>query len=405
MMSTAAGTASGPAERLRRIEVVTDIALAHLDVGELLHEVLDRVQELLSADMAAVLLLDTSSRLLVATAAKGIEDEVRQGVRIPLGEGFAGRIAAEKRPLVLDRVDRTTEVNPALWKAGIRSLAGVPLLVGGTVLGVLTVGALAQRRFTQEDVTLLQLAADRIALAVQAGLSRGERAAARALRRSLLPTKLPELPGLEFAARYVPGERGLVAGDWYDVFTLPSGRTGMVIGDVAGHGLPAAVVMGRLRSALRAYALESDDPAEVLGKLDRKVRHFEPGMMATVLYGIWASDREKLCLSSAGHLAPVLCVPGRVPALVDLAIDPPIGVAAPEPRRSTVLHVPPGALAVFFTDGLVERRTQVIDVGIERLRRAATAAPADAVCSTLMATLVASAPEDDVTILAVRRRT
>jgi serine phosphatase RsbU (regulator of sigma subunit) len=278
------------------------------------------------------------------------------------------------------------------------------LLVGGTVLGVLTVGALAQRRFTEEDVTLLQLAADRIALAVQAGLSRGERTAARALQRSLLPTRLPELPGLEFAARYVPGERGLVAGDWYDVFTLPSGRTGMVIGDVAGHGLPAAVVMGRLRSALRAYALESDDPAEVLGKLDRKVRHFEPGMMATVLYGFWASDRETLCLSSAGHLAPVLCVPGRAPVVVDLAIDPPVGVAAPEPRRSTLLNVPPGALAVFFTDGLVERRTQVIDVGIERLRRAATAAPADAVCSTLMATLVASdAPEDDVTILAVRR--
>jgi serine phosphatase RsbU (regulator of sigma subunit) len=404
-MSIPGGPPSEPEEKLRRIEVVTDAALAHLDLGELLSELLDRVRELLSTDMAAVLLLDPSSQLLVATAAKGLEDEVWQGVRVPLGEGFAGRIASEKRPLLLDRVDPTTVVNPILWQAGIHSIVGVPLLVGGTVLGVLHVGSLARRRFGDEDVKLLQLVADRIALAVQAGLSQGERAAARALRRSLLPTRLPEMRNLEFAARYVPGEQGLVAGDWYDVFALPSGRTGMVIGDVAGHGLPAAVVMGRLRSALRAYALESDDPAEVLGKLDNKVRHFEPGMIATVLYGIWAPGQDRLCLSSAGHLDPLVCIPGRAPAFADLKVDPPVGVAACEPRCSTVLDVPPGTLAVFFTDGLVERRTRPIHVGLDRLRAAVTAGPVDSVCSTLMATLSGrDAPEDDVTLLAVRRR-
>jgi serine phosphatase RsbU (regulator of sigma subunit) len=355
--------------------------------------------------MAAVLLLDPSSQLLVATAAKGLEGEVWQGVRVPLGEGFAGRIAAEKRPLLLDRVDPTTVVNPILWQSGIQSMVGAPLLVGGTVLGVLHVGSLARRRFGDEDVKLLQLVADRIALAVQAELSQGDRAAARALQRSLLPTKLPEMRDLEFGARYVPGEQGLVAGDWYDVFALPPGCTGMVIGDVAGHGLPAAVVMGRLRSALRAYALESDDPAEVLDKLDNKVRHFEHGIMATVLYGIWAPGQDRLCLSSAGHLSPLLCIPGQEPAFVDLTVDPPVGVAACGPRRSTALSVPHGTLAVFFTDGLVERRTRPIDVGLDLLRAAVTAGPVDSVCSTLMATLSGSdAPEDDVTLLAVRRR-
>jgi serine phosphatase RsbU (regulator of sigma subunit) len=128
-------------------------------------------------------------------------------------------------------------------------------------------------------------------------------------------------------------------------------------------------------------------------------------MIATVLYGIWAPGQDRLCLSSAGHLDPLVCIPGRAPAFADLKVDPPVGVAACEPRRSTVLDVPPGTLAVFFTDGLVERRTRPIDVGLDRLRAAVTAGPVDSVCSTLMATLSGrDAPEDDVTLLAVRRR-
>src|ERR671922_2174520 len=113
--------AHAPRERLRRIEAVTDTALGHLGVEELLVELLDRVRELLSVDTAAVLLLDSSAQYLVATAARGLEEEVRQGVRIPLGKGFAGRIAAQKQPVILDRVDHTNVLNPILWEKGIHS--------------------------------------------------------------------------------------------------------------------------------------------------------------------------------------------------------------------------------------------------------------------------------------------
>ena len=134
-----------PGDRLRRIEAVTDAALAHLGVEELLVELLDRVRELLSVDTAAVLLLDQSAQFLIATAARGIEEEVRQGVRIPLGKGFAGRIAAQKRPVYLAQVDHSNVLNPILREKGIRSLLGVPLLAGGNAIGVLHVGTLTPR--------------------------------------------------------------------------------------------------------------------------------------------------------------------------------------------------------------------------------------------------------------------
>src|SRR5581483_1213106 len=125
--------------------------------------------------------------------------------------------------------------------------------------------------------------ADRIALAVQARQLSLERAATRMLQRSLLPASLPECHGFEFGSRYVPAEDLGVGGDWYDVFQLPEGEVWMIIGDVAGHGLRAGVVMSRLRSTIRAYAMERRSPAEVLTLTDRKIQHFEPDEMATVL--------------------------------------------------------------------------------------------------------------------------
>jgi phosphoserine phosphatase RsbU/P len=211
------------------------------------------VRAILDADTAAVLLLDGSGRQLIATAASGLEEEVIQGVRIPVGQGFAGRIAAERRPVILERVDHDNVLNPLLLQKGIRSLVGVPLLAHGTVLGVLHAGTLRDRVFNGDDAALLQLAADRAAMAVQSMVAREDHAAALALQRSLVPSALPALPGVEVAARYVPGS-GRVGGDWYDVFPLPSGRLALVVGDVAGSGLAAAVITGRIRSALRAYA-------------------------------------------------------------------------------------------------------------------------------------------------------
>src|ERR1700749_298710 len=164
-------------DKLRDIRSVTDAALSHLDAEELLAALLDRVRVILDADTAAVLLLDSSGRQLVATAARGLEEEASQGVRIPVGRGFGGRIAAERRPVILDRVDHGTVLNPLLMQRGIRSLVGVPLLVPGAVLGVLHVGTLRARVFTADDAVLLQLAADRAALAVQSLRAGEDRAA------------------------------------------------------------------------------------------------------------------------------------------------------------------------------------------------------------------------------------
>jgi sigma-B regulation protein RsbU (phosphoserine phosphatase) len=398
---------SGPdraEDRLRDIQSIMDVTLSRLDDEQLLNELLDRTKDILQADTAAVLLLDFSSGQLIATAAAGLEEEVRQGVRIPVGRGFAGRIAAEHRPVILDRVDHTTVLNPILMAKGIRSMVGVPLVTGGRVIGVLHVGSLSDRRFTSQDTEVLQLAADRAATAVQSMTSRADRVAATALQRSLLPSALPAVPGAELAARFIPGH-GAVGGDWYDAFTLPSGALCMVVGDVAGSGLPAAVVMGRMRSALRAYALETRNPAEVLARLDRKMQHFEPAALATVLYAVFDEALDQVQISSAGHLPPVVAAGGQPAEVADMPTDLMIGVAPDAGRRVATVKIPPGALLCMCTDGLVERREYSLDDGLARLCQALPAAPPEEACAAVMAALVDAEPaRDDIALLIFRRQ-
>ncbi|MFF5290255.1 PP2C family protein-serine/threonine phosphatase [Paractinoplanes globisporus] len=390
-------------DRLRRLEAITDATLSRLDASDLLDELLDRVRDLLDADTAAILLLDPHSGQLVATAAKGLEEEVRRGVRIAIGRGFAGRVAATRRPLVLLEVTPDDVVNPILLDMGIRSLLGVPILAAGEVIGVLHVGTLQPRVFTVDDVQLLELAADRAGTAGQIRNQKLEQAAALALQRSLLPSTLPKVPGVDMAARYVPGHAFGIGGDWYDVFTLPSGRLGVVIGDVAGHGLASAVVMGRIRSALRAYTLVTDDPAEVLTLLDRKVRHFEAGSLTTCLYAIISPDRATAQISSAGHLPPILAVPGEAGRVLELPTDPPVGIDLKRARHTTTVGLAPGAALVLYTDGLVERRGELIDDGIDRLVRMVTAETAEELCAGIVTKTGLDEPTDDVALLVVRR--
>ena len=166
------------AERVRRLQSVTDAALAHLRLDELLAALLERTRQILEVDTCAILLLDERTNELVARAALGIEEEVEQGIRIPVGGGFAGRIAAEKQPVVLDDVDHAHVLNPILREKGIKSMLGVPLVVEGEARGVLHVGSLVPRAFREEEVELLQLVADRAALAIEhARLFEAERAA------------------------------------------------------------------------------------------------------------------------------------------------------------------------------------------------------------------------------------
>ncbi|MGC3861283.1 PP2C family protein-serine/threonine phosphatase [Micromonospora chersina] len=391
-------------QRLRRIEAVTDATLSRLDVADLFDELLDRVRDLLQVDTAAILLLDVRAQQLVATAARGLEEEVRQGFRVAVGRGFAGQVALTRQPVILQTVTSDNVVNPILLETGVQSLLGVPIMARGELVGVLHVGTLTPRRFDLDDVRLLELVADRVSLASRARENTLDQAAALALQRSLIPTELPHLPGLELAGRYVPGHASGVGGDWYDVFTLPSGWVGVVVGDVSGHGLQSAVVMGRVRSALRAYALVCDDPAEALTLLDRKVVHFEAGSLTTALYAMISPDRETLRVSVAGHPRPVLAGPGRPNIVLAAHIDPPLGAGRPEQRRhSTTFDFPPGSVVVAYTDGLVERRGELFDTGVARLTEAVPLAPVDTVTATVMATLDTEHPADDIALLAVRR--
>jgi PAS domain S-box-containing protein len=167
-------------DRMRRVQSVTDSALAHLSLDELLAELLDRVREAMGADTVAILLLESRGDELVAWAAKGLEEEVEMGVRIPVGGGFAGRVAAQKSPVRIDDIDQAQTLSPILREKGIKSLLGVPLLVEGRLIGVIHVGKLVHYHFTEDDTRLLQLVADRTALAIEnARLFEEERAARR----------------------------------------------------------------------------------------------------------------------------------------------------------------------------------------------------------------------------------
>jgi sigma-B regulation protein RsbU (phosphoserine phosphatase) len=376
-----------------------------LDLDDLLIELLDRVRKVLDADTAAILLLREESQMLVARAASGLEEEIYQNVQVPIGHGFAGRIASGRRPVMLGRVNSGTVANPILWQKGIQAMLGVPLTSGDAVIGVLHVGSLTKRRFTPAEVDLLGVVAERVVVALQSGLLKAERAASAILERSLVPAALPDVSGFEFAARYVTAvrQRG-VGGDWYDVFQLPSGEVWVSVGDVAGHGLRAAVVMGRLRTMIRIHAFEGARPDEVLRLTDREFQFFDDKETATAIVAAASPRSKEVQISSAGHLPPILAMPDQPAQVVEMEPEPLMGVVTDQQRSMAAVRFPPGALLVMCTDGLIERRGESIATGLDRLRKFVTADAPEAVCRRIMFRLVGeTSPPDDIAVVAVRR--
>jgi serine phosphatase RsbU (regulator of sigma subunit) len=324
--------------------------------------ILDDIRQRMSSGTASVLLVDNARLRLEPTATVGLERTTRGAPSIPIGKGFAGRVAQTRQPVIIDEVTSENVINPVLLGHGVRSLLGVPITVGSELLGVLHVGQFRPNAFDEDQAIQLTELANELGVVLQRRFIDDSHVAALALQRSLLPTAFRLPAGIDIAARYVPAE-GDLGGDWYDAFQLPDGRFALVIGDVVGHGLESAIIMGRLRSALRAYALEHTDPAEVLQHLDQKICHFEPDRLATVLLGFAPPPYTTWTFSSAGHFAPVVATPGAPPAPADLPIDPLLGAAPQTPRRSTAIQVPGGGLVCLYTDGLVERRPGVFDAG------------------------------------------
>jgi anti-sigma regulatory factor (Ser/Thr protein kinase)/putative methionine-R-sulfoxide reductase with GAF domain len=388
-------------ERLRALQSVTDAALSYLPLEQMLSELLLRATELLSVDTAAILLLEDDGRTLVARAAKGLEEEVEREVRVPVGRGFAGRVAGERRPVKIPDLDHADVVNPILREKGLKSLLGVPLLIEGRVLGVLHVGTLTPRRFDEDDVQVLQRAADRAALAIAGRLAERERGLADAFQRSLIGA-LPSFPGVGIAARYKPAAAAQLGGDWYDAFVLPGGSLGLAIGDVVGRGFHAAALMAQLRSALRAYTIDQRTPGEVLERLSWLVRELKPGSGATLLYAVLEPHAGRATLATAGHPPPLAMPEGQSSSFLTLPATVPLGAVRYPIYEETELELEPGTTLVLYTDGLVERAGESLDDGLERLRRSAQAAPGDPVrmCDRLIAELLPSGVgTDDAAVL------
>jgi serine phosphatase RsbU (regulator of sigma subunit)/FixJ family two-component response regulator/anti-sigma regulatory factor (Ser/Thr protein kinase) len=402
---SARAEAEAMAGTISRLARLTEAALANLSLDELLNELLGHVCDLLDTDTAAILLLDEERNVLEVRAQRGLYGEVESRFTVPVGAGFAGRIVSERRSILIDDVSKADVLSPIL-RNRVTSLLGVPLLAENKIIGVMHVGTTEAREFSAEDTVVLQLAGDRAARAIErAKRFEQEHETAVTLQRSLLPDRLPDIPGLALAARYLPGAAGTeVGGDWYDVIPLADGRVGIAMGDVVGRGIPAASLMGQLRNGLRAYAIEGHPPSAVLERLDRLVQSLNPGRMATLLYIVLETDGRTAIFANAGHLPPLVVEVGGGPRLLEGARGVPLGVLPYASFDETEARLAPGCTLVLYTDGLVEERGISIEIRLDDLQRAAAAAfeGPNELCERLLREMLPGGPGvDDVAVLAL----
>lgn len=294
-----------------------------------------------------------------------------------------------------------------LRELGFRSAMVAPLVAHDRRLGAITfVTAESSERYTEEDLTFVHELSRHAALAIDnATRFRREHEAALTLQRALLPHRLPEVDGLRIAARYLPAGSGVEAGgDWFDALDLGDGRVDLVIGDVSGRGIPAASVMGRLRTAIGAYVLDRMSPAEIAVRIDRLLSAMEGQEMATMMFVRADPSTGAVEYVRAGHLPALVRSPDGTVSLLAGAGSPPLGLMAASQRPSSTDEVEPGSLLLLCTDGLVERRGEVIDVGIARLEAAfADCKEASEEClDQLIEAVKTDAAEDDVALLLVR---
>ena len=279
---SAIGDGIRDADRLRRLQALTDAALAHLELDTLLPTLLLRTREILEVDTCAVLLLDEDTDELVARAAVGIEEEVERGVRIPVGRGFAGRVAADRQAVILDDVDHADVLNPILREKGIKSMLGVPLLAGGRLLGVLHVGVLAPRAFTAVDVELLQFAGDRAAIAIEhARAFEAERTARRRVEhvQAITDAALAHLALDDLFGVLLPRIREILEADTCAVLLVDEATNELVARAAVGieeeveRGVRIPVgggFAGRVAATKQPVILDDVDHADVLNPILRE---------------------------------------------------------------------------------------------------------------------------------------
>ncbi|MFI5066933.1 MAG: PP2C family protein-serine/threonine phosphatase, partial [Streptosporangiales bacterium] len=231
-----------------------------------------------------------------------------------------------------------------------------------------------------------------------------QRSVAETLQHALLPQQMPEIPGMEIAARYLPAaDDADIGGDWYEVVPLPGGRFIFLIGDVSGHGIRAATVMASLHYASRAYAVEGHHPAVILDRLRGLLDLPRDGHFATVACGLADVAAHQVTLANAGHLPPLICA-GTDVSFAEMPPEPPVGIGGPAASSAMLIRVPPGGTLLCYTDGLVERRGEVLDVGLKRLAEAAAGArgSADRLLDDIVTQLTEDRPRDDIALMGLR---
>ena len=313
---------------------------------------------------------------------------------------------------------RATQIAKAWLRRPVaRLLSGVsmlllPLVARESMLGFFVcLRKVGYRRFDAYDIEIGTEFAARAAIFIDSArrYSR-ERATALTLQRSMLPTGLSAPSSVEVRHRYLPGSELIeVGGDWYESIALPGGRVALVVGDVAGHGVRAAVTMGRLRTAIHTLAMLELPPAETLQQLDELMQELgarEPHF-ATCVYAIFDAVTGSCELASAGHLPPLLVRPDGSNEFLDVLPSPPLGIGT-GPIQSRVLDIEDGSLLVLYTDGLVEKRTADIDEGLSRLRGifgpGSAARPLEDLCKATLDGVYADHQRDDIAVLIARLR-
>src|SRR6516225_788773 len=415
---------SAAALRTARLQQATAMLAEALDVEQVVEVITEVGRTAIGALRSAVALLEDDRLRLRVVNPDGLAPAGPDsaGVRLTLDTpSVMTRAIATRRPVLIpdpQELRRQFETDPDAPDGGgagglitdtgdERSWVGLPLIAAGAPLGALRFSFNRPRRITEEERVFLEALAGQCALAVErAAMYEREHATAETLQRSLLPDKLPVVPGLELDARYLPVTRNMeIGGDWYDVFRLPDRRLAVTVGDVMGKGLQAAAGMGRVRNALRALALTDPRPAAVLSGLDRLFSATElEEQVTTVSYLVIDPETGEGQAGNAGHLPTLLLTPGALPVLDQAEAGTPLGWASP--RRQHAFRLPPGSTAVFYSDGLVENRVRGLDAGLDELVRVAASAPDDLLSAPgrllqylLDHMLAGYDQDDDVTVL------
>jgi anti-anti-sigma factor len=389
--------ARGRTERLQRVTAALGAALTEEQVARV---VVEEAMESLAA-VAGVVVLRRGDEGEVLLASGYPEDLLHAGLRFPLSGPYPlAAILRSGEELWLESADDWTRrfglPREELSAAGL----GLPLWIGGEVVGAVGFRfGQDDRPFSAGDRLLARTLATQCALALErARLYESERHAAEVLQRALLPAGLPPPVAARLDVRYLPAAGGRSGGDFYDVLQLDDGSLSLVVGDVVGHGIEAAAVMGQLRSAWRAFALEGSRPAALLGRLSRFARRVEGASVATVACAVL--DGAELAYACAGHPPPLLRPPGAPAEYLMEGRGPPLGVShAPYDEGRVTLA--PGSLVLLYTDGMIERDRD-LERGMRDLAALVGDGPADP--RALLARLAARVgpePTDDCALLAL----